>query len=68
MHSAIRYYLVAIMCGLEVELSEILEVGNMIVFELLLGFTVGLLLIGVSVVELNAEVKRDVALGCGCYV
>ena len=40
----------------------------MIVFELLLGFTVGLLLIGVSVVELNAEVKRDVALGCGCYV
>lgn len=45
-----------------------LEVGNMIVFELLLGFTVGLLLIGVSVVELNAEVKRDVALGCGCYV
>ena len=40
----------------------------MIVFELLLGFTVGLLLIGVSVVELNTEVKRDVALGCGCYV
>ena len=40
----------------------------MIVFELLLGFTVGLLLIGMSVVEWNAEVKRDVALGCGCYV
>ncbi|KAM7457388.1 hypothetical protein BLSTO_01859 [Blastocystis sp. subtype 1] len=47
---------------------HILEVGNMIVFELLLGFTVGLLLIGVSLVEMNTEVKRDVALGCGCYV
>lgn len=36
----------------------------MIVFELLLGFTVGILLIGIAVVELHAEVKKDVAMDC----
>ena len=40
----------------------------MIVFELLLGFTVGVLLIGISVVELRSEVKRDVVVEGECDV